>query len=98
MRLELKEVWMIDGEISSLLGLPFQEHGLLLVDDGRSANRWTLFTDDVECVRVIDAAQAAPGEPVGIKLPLPGKVSQRAGWPEEWPEWQDLWAELADDD
>ena len=78
---------MIDGEISSLLGLPSEEHGLLLVDDGRSA-RWTLFTDDVEYVRMIDAAHAAHGEPVGIKLPLPGKVFQRAGWPEEWPEWK----------
>ena len=65
MRLELKEVWVIDGEISSLLGLASEEHGLLLVDDGRSA-RWTLFTDDIEYVRVIDAAHAAHGEPVGI--------------------------------
>ena len=47
---------------------------------------------------MIDAAQAAGGGPVGIEVPLPGKAFQRAGWPEEWPEWQELWAELADDD
>ena len=73
MHLRLEETWVIDAEISSLLGLPFEEHGLLLVDDGRSA-RWTLFTDDVEYVRMIDAAQAAGG-PVGIELPRRGRRS-----------------------
>ena len=97
MHLRLEETWVIDAEISSLLGLTFEEYGLLLVDDGRSA-RWTFFTNDVGYVRMIDAAQAAGGGPVGIELPLPGKAFQRAGWPEDWPEWQKLWAELADDD
>ena len=82
MHLHLDETWVINAEISSLLGLTFEEYGLLLVDDGRSA-RWTFFTNDVEYVRMIDAAQAAGGGPVEISCPLPGKAFQRAGWPGE---------------
>ena len=47
---------------------------------------------------MVDAVHAADGEPVAIELPLPGKVFQRAGWPQDWPEWRELWAKLADDD
>ena len=56
-------------------------YGLLLCQDDNGL-RWTLFTSDVEYVRVLAAADVAVLR--GLEIPQSKFPGRRQGWPDEW--------------